>query len=80
MMIVGRIKMEVSAGTSTYNQFSAEWFVSASTTTEPEEIKIDWSFLFKDPEEELREQAKKELERIKANKIHINVRRKDLFR
>lgn len=70
--------MESTVRTTLYEY---EVHATASTTTEPDsQPPIDWSFLFRSQEEQLRIDSEKELERIKWNKIHIYERRKDIFR
>lgn len=67
----------ISASPSTV-LYTSEWH-TASTTTEPEIIKIDWSFLFKSEEEILRENAEKELIKRKENKLRLKLKRTNIF-
>lgn len=68
--------MQVTARTS-INDY--ELYSSASTTTSPELPDIDWSFLFKSDEDYLREEAEKEIQRQKENKLRIKIKRRELF-
>ena len=58
--------------------FECEWYISASTTTELEQMPITWNFKIC-YEEQLKIDAKKEIERKRDCKMRNKLKRVGLF-